>query len=68
MELTNDEKRVILESHIKNALTNAYNLQVYLLAEQAKENPTSTLVDSLSQQISDEIAKRDILLEELGKL
>lgn len=68
MELTNDEKRMILESHIKNALTNIYNLHISLIAEQAKENPSSDIVNSLSEQMSGEIAKRDALLEELGKL
>lgn len=68
MELTNDEKRVILESHIKNALTNIYNLHISLIAEQAKENPNSEIVNSLSEQKNNEEAKRDILLQELEVL
>lgn len=67
MELSDSEKKIILESHIKNALTNVYNLQISLIAEQAKENPNSILVDSLSQQMVDENAKKDALLEELAK-
>jgi hypothetical protein len=68
MELTNDEKRVILESHIKNALTNIYNLQLSLIAEQAKENPNSDIVNSVTEQKLGEEAKRDILLQELENL
>jgi hypothetical protein len=68
MELTSDEKRAILESHIKNALTNIYNLQISLLAEQAKENPNSDIVNNLSEQKTNEEAKRDVLLQELENL
>ena len=68
MELTNDEKRIILEGHIRNALTNIYNVQIALLSEQAKENPDSSMVNNLTQQIADETSKRNVLLEELGKL
>jgi hypothetical protein len=68
MELTNDEKRIILEGHIRNALSNIYNVQIALIAEQAKENPEPSTVNSLTQQISDETAKRDALLQELGNL
>ena len=68
MELTSDEKRIILEGHIRNALTNIYNVQIALLSEQAKENPDSSMVNNLTQQIADETSKRDVLLEELGKL
>ena len=68
MELTNDEKRIILEGHIRNALSNIYNVQIALIAEQAKENPEPSMVNSLTQQIADETAKRDALLQELGNL
>lgn len=68
MELSNNEKRVIVESHIKNALTNIYNLQLSLIAEQAKENPSSDIVNNLSEQKTNEEAKRDILLQELENL
>jgi hypothetical protein len=68
MELTSDEKRIILEGHIRNALTNIYNVQIALLSEQAKENPDSSMVNNLTQQIADETSKRNVLLEELGKL
>lgn len=68
MELSNNEKRVILESHIKNALTNIYNLQISLIAEQAKENPNSDIVNNLSEQKINEEAKRDALLQELENL
>ena len=68
MELTNDEKRIILEGHIRNALSNIYNVQIALIAEQAKENPEPSTVNSLTQQISDETAKRDALLQELVNL
>lgn len=68
MELTNDEKRVILESHIKNALTNIYNLHISLLAEQGKENPSSDIVNSLTEQKNGEESKRNVLLQELETL
>lgn len=68
MELTSQEKRVIVESHIKNALTNMYNLQISLIAEQAKDNPNSDITNSLNEQIAVEMAKRDALMAELEKI
>ncbi len=68
MELTNKEKRDIVESHIKNALVNMYNLHISLIAEQAKENPNSDIVNSLNEQMSSETAKRNALMIELENL
>jgi hypothetical protein len=68
MELTNDEKKMILSQHIKNVTTNIYNLQVSLIAENALETPDQNTVTNLNNQITKEELKKAALLEEYAAL
>jgi hypothetical protein len=68
MELTNDEKKMILSQHIKNVTTNIYNLQVSLIAENALETPDQNTVTNLNNQIAKEELKKAALLEEYAAL
>lgn len=68
MELTNDEKKMILSQHIKNTTTNIYNLQVSLIAENALETPDQNTVTNLNNQIAKEELKKAALLEEYAAL
>jgi hypothetical protein len=68
MELTNDEKKMIITQHIKNVATNIFNLQVSLIAENALENPDQSTINNLTSQISKEELKKAALLEEYATL
>lgn len=68
MELTNDEKKIILSQHIKNVKTNIYNLQLSLVAENALDTPDQNIVDNLNNQIAKEELKKTALLEEYAVL
>jgi hemolysin-activating ACP:hemolysin acyltransferase len=68
MELTNEEKQNIVNQHIRAVLTNVYNLQVSLIAEEAVEPINQSTVDSLSSQIAKELLKHQALLSELESI
>lgn len=68
MDLTNDEKKMILSQHIKNIKTNIYNLQLSLISENALDEPDQSVVNNLNNQISKEEAKKEALLEEYATL
>jgi hypothetical protein len=68
MELTNEEKQNIVNQHIRAVLTNVYNLQVSLIAEQAVDPINQSTVDSLSSQIAKELLKHQALLSELESI
>ena len=68
MDLTNDEKKMILSQHIKNVKTNIYNLQLSLVAENALETPDQSIITNLNNQIAKEELKKAALLEEYAAL
>jgi hypothetical protein len=67
-ELTNEEKKGIVEQHLKNIAFSEYNLILSLTAEQALENPNSTNMTSLTKQQEDLEAQKSALLLELNSL
>ena len=67
-ELTNEEKKGIVEQHLKNIAFSEYNLILSLTAEQALENPSSTNMTSLTKQQEDLEAQKSALLLELNSL
>lgn len=67
-ELTNAEKRSILEQHIKNLEYSLYNLEMSLLAENAVVSPDTNSVSKLTNSISDAEAKKTALLAELNSI
>lgn len=68
MELTNEEKQNIVNQHIKAVLTNVYNLQVSLIAEEAVEPANQSAVDTLNNQIAKDLLKHQALLSELESI
>jgi hypothetical protein len=68
MELTNEEKQVILSQHIKNISTNIYNLKLSLLTENALDEPDSNNINNLNNQIKKESAKKEVLVSEYVKI
>jgi len=68
MELTLEEKSNIVNQHIRSVITNLYNLQVSLIAEQAVESPRQSILDSLNGEIGQETLRHNALLSELASL
>jgi hypothetical protein len=68
MELTNEEKQNIVNQHIKSVLTNVYNLQVSLIAEEAVEPVNQSAVDALSEQIAKELVRHEALMSEFESI
>jgi hypothetical protein len=67
-ELTNEEKKGIVEQHLKNIAFSEYNLDLSLTAEEALQNPSSANLLSLNSQKDDLQAQKDALLAELNSL
>lgn len=68
MELSNEEKQNIVNQHIKAVLTNVYNLQVSLIAEQAVEPVNQSAIDALSDQIAKELVRHEALMSEFESI
>lgn len=68
MELTNEEKQNIVNQHIRAVLTNVYNLQVSLIAEEAVEPANQSAVDTLNSQIAKDLLRHAALLSELESI
>lgn len=66
--LSDQEKFSIVNQHIKNCITNIYNLQMSLIAEMALSEPNQTLIDNLNNQIQQESLKQTALEGELSSL
>jgi flagellar biosynthesis/type III secretory pathway protein FliH len=67
ISLTNEEKAQIINSHIKSLAFNKYNLEVDLIAENAKASPNSVVITTTNtaiDEIEDQIAA---LQSELAK-
>lgn len=67
-ELSNTEKRSIIEQHLKNIEYSLFNLEISLLAENAVDAPDTSSVSKLTDSISDMEAKRTALLAELNSI
>lgn len=68
IELSDQEKYVIVNQHIKNCVTNIYNLQVSLISEQALDTPNEILLSNITEQINNEVKKQTALELELASL
>lgn len=51
--LTNEEKIVIINSHIKNLEYNKFNIAMSIVEENAKSTPDASTLSSLNSQTSD---------------
>lgn len=68
MELTNDEKRSILNQHLKNIVVNKYNLHVALVAEQSAATPNEVNISNINADIASEQLKYDALMAEYDSI
>jgi len=67
-ELTNEEKADIINQHIKNLEYSKFNLELSKIEEDSKTTPDSTMLSSLTSQLSEVNVKITALLEELAKV
>jgi hypothetical protein len=68
MELTNEEKQNIVNQHIRSIVTNLYNLEISLIAEQAVQSPRESVVTTLNSEVAQETLRYNALLTELQSL
>jgi hypothetical protein len=68
IELTNEEKTTIVNSHLKNLVYNKYNLTISVIEENAKTSPNSDTLSSLNSQISEIDDQMAALQAELASL
>jgi hypothetical protein len=67
-DLTNEEKSVIVLQHLKNIAYSEYNAVLSLAQEQALSEPNNKNIQALTDQLSDILAQKQVLQEELDSL
>jgi hypothetical protein len=67
-DLTNEEKSVIVLQHLKNIAYSEYNAVLSLAQEQALSEPNNKNIQVLTDQLSDILAQKQVLQEELDSL
>jgi hypothetical protein len=67
-ELTNEEKSVIVLQHLKNIAYSEYNAVLTLAQEQALVVPNQKNIQTLTDQLSDILAQKQVLQDELDSL
>jgi hypothetical protein len=67
-DLTNEEKSVIVLQHLKNIAYSEYNAVLSLSQEQALVVPNQKNIQTLTDQLSDILAQKQVLQEELDSL
>lgn len=68
VELSNEEKSGIILQHIKTIAYSEYNAMLTLAEEQATSSPSEATVLSLTNQLADIVAQKQILQQELDSL
>jgi type I restriction-modification system DNA methylase subunit len=68
VELTNEEKIQIINSHIKNLKTNKYNLQISIVQENSVETPVTEKIAKLNSEISDANSRITALEAEIASI
>lgn len=67
-ELTNDEKRNIINQHLRNLNYSKYNIEISLLEENADVAPDQENLDSLNGQLTVINGKIEVLAAELESI
>jgi len=67
-ELSVEEKIGIIDSHIRNLAYNKYNLEMTILAENAKDEPSQESLDRINKNLSENSNQIKILEEEKASL
>lgn len=68
VELTAEEKTTVVEQHLKNVAYAQYNATLSLAEAQAVLTPNTENVASLTAQLADLSAQKQILVTELASL
>jgi hypothetical protein len=68
IELTAEEKITIVEQHMKTIAYSEYNAQLSLAEEQAISAPNQNNITTLTNQIADILAQKQVLQSELDSL
>lgn len=68
INLTAEEKTIIIEQHLKAIAFAEYNAVLSLAQENALSNPNAEIVLSLNTKIQDSLAQKQILQDELNSL
>jgi hypothetical protein len=68
IELTAEEKITIVEQHMKTIAYSEYNAQLSLAEEQAISSPNQNNITTLTNQIADILAQKQVLQSELDSL
>jgi hypothetical protein len=68
VELTAEEKTTVIEQHLKNVAYAEYNATLSLAEAQAVASPNTENVASLTEQIADLAAQKQVLVTELASL
>jgi hypothetical protein len=67
-DLTNEEKSIIVLQHLKNIAYSEYNAVLSLAQEQVLSDPNQKNIQTLTDQLSDILAQKQVLQEELDSL
>jgi hypothetical protein len=68
IELTSEEKTAIIEQHLKTIAYTEYNATLSLAEAQAVATPNTENIASLTEQIADLAAQKQVLATELASL
>ena len=68
VELTAEEKTTIVEQHLKTLAYSEYNAMLSLAEAQAVATPNTENVASLTKQLADVVAQKQVLQDELDSL
>jgi hypothetical protein len=68
VDLSNEEKSVIILQHLKNIAYLEYNAILTLAQEQALSEPNEKNIQTLTDQVSNILAQKQVLQEELDSL
>lgn len=68
VELTAEEKTAIIQQHLKNIAYSEYNATLSLAEAQAVSTPNTENVASLTEQLADLVAQKQVLATELDSL
>ena len=67
-ELSNDDKRVVVEQHIKNIEYSLFNNSLSILVEEAVSAPDQNVLTTLNAEKTKLEAKKSALVAELNSL
>lgn len=66
--LTNEDKSVIINQHLKNLQYSKFNIEISIIEENAKSEPEAETLTNLNTQIADFNSRIQALEAELDKL